>query len=200
MNEAHLKLCSSVEWGDFVERDLLPWVLEGVDLGNEALEIGPGPGKTTDLLVTRVPQLTVVEADEQLAQDLAERMAGTPVTVIHADATRLPFESWRFDSVLALTMLHHVPSPKLQDRLFGEACRALRPGGAFIGVDSLDGAAFQELHRDDICVPIDPDTLSGRLARAGFVDVMVETNDYATRFYACAPDVDSPIPQHRAAP
>ncbi len=112
------------------------------------------------------PQLTVVEADDHLAQHLAARMAGSTVTVIHADATRLSFESWRFDCVLALTMLHHVPFLSLQDPLFGEACRVLRPGGAFIGVDSRDSAAFQEPHRDDTCVPIDPGMLSGRLAPA----------------------------------
>jgi hypothetical protein len=35
MNEAHLALCSSPEWARLVEDELLPWVLEGHDLGDD---------------------------------------------------------------------------------------------------------------------------------------------------------------------
>src|SRR5262249_5129329 len=49
VNEEHLAICSSPEWGKFVEDDLLPWVLGGYDLGDDLLEVGPGPGLTTDI-------------------------------------------------------------------------------------------------------------------------------------------------------
>jgi 16S rRNA A1518/A1519 N6-dimethyltransferase RsmA/KsgA/DIM1 with predicted DNA glycosylase/AP lyase activity len=42
-----------------------------------------------------VPRLTAVEIDERLARSLAGRLAGTNVTVLHADATALPFEAGR---------------------------------------------------------------------------------------------------------
>src|SRR5260221_14244604 len=48
VNEEHLALCSSPEWARFVEDELLPWVLGGHDLGDALLEVGPGPGLTTD--------------------------------------------------------------------------------------------------------------------------------------------------------
>jgi len=60
----------------------------------------------------------------------------------------------------------------------------LRPGGVFAGTDSLDSEEFRSLHVGDICVPIDPETLSGRLERSGFDAVQVETNEYGVRFRA----------------
>jgi hypothetical protein len=56
-------------------------------------------------------------------------------------------------------MLHHVPSPELQDRLFAEVCRVLRAGGTFIGTDSIDSDAVRQGHVDDVFVPVDPATL-----------------------------------------
>jgi hypothetical protein len=50
VNDEHLALCSSREWANFVENELLPWVLDGYELGDDLLEVGPGPGLTTDIL------------------------------------------------------------------------------------------------------------------------------------------------------
>jgi hypothetical protein len=55
MNEAHLRICASPEWAAYVESELLPWALDGQDLGDDVLEVGPGPGLTTDVLRRRVP-------------------------------------------------------------------------------------------------------------------------------------------------
>ncbi|WP_207123027.1 class I SAM-dependent methyltransferase [Actinocatenispora comari] len=65
-------------------------------------------------------------------------------------------------------MLHHVPSVAQQDALFAEACRVLRPGGAFRGVDSDLSIGFRLLHLGDTMVVLDPATLPDRLRRAGF--------------------------------
>jgi hypothetical protein len=53
-----------------------------------------------------------------------------------------------------------------------------------IGVDSLDRPEWRELHAGDICVPVEPETLADRLARAGFVDIEVErdSREPALRF------------------
>jgi 16S rRNA A1518/A1519 N6-dimethyltransferase RsmA/KsgA/DIM1 with predicted DNA glycosylase/AP lyase activity len=63
MNLAHRCLCRSKRWKNTVETHIVPWVLEGVDLGSNILEIGPGAGVTTDLLRGRVKHLTCVEID-----------------------------------------------------------------------------------------------------------------------------------------
>ena len=187
MNEKHLALCSSAEWADAVERWIVPGVVGDVDLGDDVLEVGPGPGLTTDVLRRLVARLTAVEVDPSLADTLSARLAGSNVEVVHADATDLPFPSGRFSSALCFTMLHHVPSVELQNRLFAEVVRVLRPGGLFAGTDSHDGEDFRQLHTDDICVPIDPAGFDDRLFQAGFAQVHVETDEYGVHFRATAP-------------
>jgi SAM-dependent methyltransferase len=182
VNQEHLARCSSAEWAEAVQRWIIPWVLDDVDLGDDVLEVGPGPGLTTDVLRTRVPRLTAVENDPDLASSLSARLAGTNVEVICADATRTPAATGRFSGAVCLTMLHHVPSAQQQDAVLAEICRLLRPGGVLAGQDSLDSPDLRSLHHDDVYVPVDPSGLGLRLQAAGFTDVRVDTNDYAVRF------------------
>jgi ubiquinone/menaquinone biosynthesis C-methylase UbiE len=184
MNQQHLELCASAEWAEAVQRWIIPWVTEGVDLGDDVLEVGPGPGLTTDVLRTLVPRLTAVEIHDELASQLAERMQGTNVEVLHGDATRLDLPDGRFSAAICLTMLHHVPSPEQQDEVFAELCRVLRPGGLLVGQDSIASDELRALHVDDTYVPIDPVGLGQRLTAAGFTSVDVDTNEYAVRFRA----------------
>jgi len=53
-----------------MEDHTLPWVLDGIDLGPNILEIGPGPGISTDILRARVTSLTCVEIDRRFADSL----------------------------------------------------------------------------------------------------------------------------------
>jgi ubiquinone/menaquinone biosynthesis C-methylase UbiE len=186
VNERHLELCSSAEWADTVRRWIIPWVLDDVELGDDVLEVGPGPGRTTEVLVEMAPRLTAVEVDPGLAASLAQRLGGPTLEVLEADATELPLPDDRFSAALSFTMLHHVPSPAAQDRVFAEVARVLRPGGIFVGTDSLATPELAELHSDDTYVPIDPEGLGARLTRAGFSAVRVDTNEYAVRFQAVA--------------
>jgi ubiquinone/menaquinone biosynthesis C-methylase UbiE len=174
MNQEHLRLCASAEWSTTVKNEILPWVIGGRTLGEDVLEVGPGPGLTTDVLRGMVSHLTAVEVDEVLASALAKRLAGTNVDVVHADGTDLPFNDGRFSAATCLTMLHHVPSVQLQDQLLEELRRVLRPGGLLVGVDSLSSPEWLALHVGDTCVPVDPSGFAARLARAGFKEVEVE--------------------------
>jgi ubiquinone/menaquinone biosynthesis C-methylase UbiE len=187
MNAEHLRLCSSAEWAEHIETTLFPWVLDDIQLGEDVIEVGPGPGLTTERLRTRVKRLTAVESDASLANALATRLANSNVEVIHADATSLPFDNGRFSAAACFTMLHHVPSPALQDKLLSEVARVLRPGGVLLGVDSLDSPAWRKLHEGDVCVPIDPLGFSDRLQRAGFEQVSVTVWSIGTRFEARTP-------------
>lgn len=187
VNEIHLRRCASPEWATYVEEELLPWALGARDLGDDVLELGPGPGLTTDVLRRRVERLTAVEVDEKLAAALRERLAGSNVEVVHADATASGLPARRFSAATCFTMLHHVPTPDLQDRLFAEVARVLRPGGVFVGTDATDTPALRALHVDDTFVPVDAATLGGRLEAAGLVDVVVQPGGDRVRFSAAAP-------------
>jgi ubiquinone/menaquinone biosynthesis C-methylase UbiE len=174
MNERHLRLCASAEWAETVRNEILPWAVNGRYLGDEVLEVGPGPGLTTDALRERAMRITAVELDSQLAARLSTRMRGCNVQVVHADATALPFGDGRFSGATCFTMLHHVPSVAQQDQLLAELRRVLQPGGLLVGVDSLESAEWRALHEGDTCVPVDPTMLPMRLQRAGFSEIEVE--------------------------
>ena len=187
MNLLHRVLCNSGMWKRVVEEKIFPWVFQDVDLGRSVVEIGPGPGLTTDLLRSRVDRLTAVESDHALADKLARRLAGTNVTVVEQDATAMQFPDGSFDGAVCLTMLHHVPSPALQDRLLAEVARVLRPGAVFAGCDTIAHSGFSWTHIFDTRVPVDPKTFPERLRAAGFEDIYLETNERAFRFVAHKP-------------
>lgn len=190
MNEDHLAVCSSPEWAAYLADDLLPWVLEGCDLGDHLLEVGPGPGLATDILRRLVARVTAAELDSDLAGKLAARLSEDPaaghVRVVVADATLLPFQSARFSAVACLTMLHHIPSATAQDAALEQMRRVLRPDGVLVGSDGLDTQDRRRLHRGDIFVPVDPRTLAGRLNRAGYTDAKIDVREDRIAFRARA--------------
>ncbi len=184
MNRGHLEFLASPQWTEMLKTDLLPWVDSVGELGDNVIEIGPGPGLTTDLVRPRVARLTAVEVDDDLAPALAHRLAGTNVDVLHADATRTGLSTGAYSTVLCFSMLHHMPSPDTQDRLFAEVGRLLRPGGLFIGVDAIDSDFMREAHVDDTYVPVGVDTLVERFRVAGLEEPVIEPAGYQFRFRA----------------
>jgi SAM-dependent methyltransferase len=187
MNQNHAELCPSPEWAAYLHGDVLPALCDGLELGPRMLEIGPGPGASAEWLRHRVEHLVAVELEEEMVTVLRERFAGTNVEVLQGDATSLPFEEASFASVGSFTMLHHVPTPALQNQLFAEALRVLRPGGTMIGSDSLPSTGLHEFHVGDIYNPVDPATLITRLQTVGFGAITV-TVDYGFTFRARKPD------------
>jgi len=190
MNRLHRWYCRSDAWAATV-RDQLPWVLRGVELGDEVLEVGPGPGLTTDLLRKRVSRVTAIEIDPRLAGALRQRTLGQGVEVVTGDATAMPFQAARFSAAVSFTMLHHVTSPELQDRLLAEVCRVLRPGGVFAGSDSTASFLFHLAHLGDTMVLVDPDRFVSRLQAAGFTDARVRRGNRAFSFRAIRPPAPS---------
>jgi SAM-dependent methyltransferase len=187
MNESHLQFLSSPDWARMLESDLLPWVEDAGDLGDDVLEIGPGPGLTTDLLRRRVARLTAVEVDPTLAAPLKGRLAGTNVEVLCADATASGLEAGRFSAATCFSVLHHIPSLDDHGRLFAELHRLLRPGAIFVGADSRDLDVIRAGHVDDTFVPVDPNTLPDRLEAVGFAETTIDVGDYQFRFLARKP-------------
>lgn len=194
MNLIHRCLCRSASWRTVLENFVVPWALKDVQLGEDVLELGPGHGITTNLLRSRIPRITALEIDHALAKALTRRFQDTNVTVVEGDATAMPFHDGQFSGAISLHMLHHVHSIDLQNRVFREVWRVIRPGAVFVAIDSLglQSLWMRLIHVGDTLVPVNPDTLGPRLEAAGFSKNLIETNPYAFRLHARRPS-HSPI-------
>jgi SAM-dependent methyltransferase len=191
MNENHTRLCPSPEWAGYLHGEVLPAVAGDRDLGAELIEVGPGPGASTDWLRHRVRRLVAVELEPDAARALADRFAGTNVEVVNQDATALRFADNSFDSAGSFTMLHHLPTAALQNKLLAELLRVLRPGGVLIGSDSLASVELHHFHEGDVYNPIEPAVLLTRLQTLGYERITLAV-DHAMTFVAHKPDPDAP--------
>ena len=187
MNGFHRWYCRSSGWKKKLETEILPWALEGVEMGDHVLEVGPGPGLTTDWLGGRVIALTCLELDSELARSLAQRTAARGIRVHCGNGTHMPYRDCSFSALVLFTVLHHVPSAALQNRLFAEAHRVLRPGGNFVGVDSMPSLWMTLFHVSDTLVPVDPTHLPDRLQSVGFQEIKIGLGRGRFRFSAQRP-------------
>jgi ubiquinone/menaquinone biosynthesis C-methylase UbiE len=186
VNENHRQLCGGPEWAAYMRDEVLPPLAGLTDFGDHMLEVGPGPGAATEWLRHQVERLTVIEIDDEAAARLAERYVGGNVAVVVGSAAALSWPDDQFDSVGSFTMLHHIPTPVLQNRVLAEALRVLRPGGTLVASDSLPGNDLHHFHVGDTYNPIDPGSLIGRLQALGYDRITVTVDDIL-RFVAHKP-------------
>lgn len=184
MNQGHIDYLSSPEWAKQLQEDLLPWLESAGDLGDDVLEIGPGPGLTTDLLRARAAHVTAIEIDPALAGPLKLRLESTNVDVFEGDAASSGFDSNRFSAATCFAVLHHMPSSDHQDLVFAELGRVLAPGAMFVCTDTLDTDRARNGHRDDVFTPVDPKTVERRLNRAGLSLTRLDQDDREFRVVA----------------
>lgn len=189
MNAIHNRFCSSRWWSRRVEDKVLPWGLDGLELGDDVLEVGPGFGATTRQLARKLGtgRLTALELEEDYCRSLRGEL-GDAVQVIQGNATTLPFADSRFSAVLCFAVLHHIPRREQQDRMFAETARVLKPGGVFAGTDSVGmGWLFKLIHVGDTLLPTDPDELPQRLRNAGLSRPLIDRVGGSFRFRAHKP-------------
>jgi SAM-dependent methyltransferase len=191
VNENHQHLCPSPRWAQYIQEEVLPYLATIAEFGAYMLELGPGPGAATQWLSAHVRQLVAVEADDSAADALAARYAGTNVDVVRGDARHLTFEDDTFDSVGSFTMLHHVPTFLDQQLLLKEAFRVLKPGGTFVGSDSLSSNGLHHFHEGDDYNPVDPASFLTRLQSVGFTRLTIAV-DENLKFAARKPDPNAP--------
>jgi SAM-dependent methyltransferase len=174
MNRYETWFCGSRLWRWVTRRQLLPWILQGSELGDHLLELGAGPGAATVELASRSARVTSLEYDHAFAAMLGARLNGASVAVIRGDAAMLPFSDGTFSSAIAILMLHHLRSGELQDRAFAEIARVLRPGGVFLAFQIQDGWLHRVGHVRSTFVPVAPASAFARLTAAGFSNVTVD--------------------------
>jgi ubiquinone/menaquinone biosynthesis C-methylase UbiE len=184
MNRFENWFCASSLWRFVTERKLLPWVLSGHPLGDHVLEVGAGPGATTDELLRRAGRVTSLEYDPSFVAQLAQRHKSSRVTVVRGNAATLPFPDHTFSSVIAVLVLHHLQTPQQQNEAFQEFHRVLRPGGSFFAFEIRDGWLQRVGHIHSTFVPVSPASAFARLATAGFSRIAVDIE--RTAFRVCA--------------
>jgi ubiquinone/menaquinone biosynthesis C-methylase UbiE len=174
MNRCETWFCGSQLWRWITRRQLLPWIMQGSELGEHVLELGAGPGAATKELTLRAARVTSLEYDHTFAAKLGARVNGTNAAVIQGDAAALPFPDEIFSSAIAILMLHHLRSSQLQDQALTEIARVLRPGGVFLAFEIQDSWLHRVGHIKSTFVPLDPRSASVRLKAAGFSHRTVE--------------------------
>lgn len=190
MNRFENWICSTALWQRMTQRRVLPWLLEGAELGEHLLEIGAGAGAATRELRRHAARVTSLEYSAKLIATLARRALpseGAPPlngTVVQGDATNLPFPNETFSAVIAVLMLHHLKSPEAQRATFAETFRVLRPGGIFLALDIPDAWLHRIAHIRSTFVPLSLSTAPAWLTAAGFSSVSTSSQSGAFRLHA----------------
>lgn len=172
-----MEFCTSAAWRELLEESILPGALDGVDLGPRVVEVGPGPGFTTEILLRTADQVTAVEIDPTLADQLRERVGGSGAEVIVGDARSTGLPAHSFTGAASFHMLHHVATDEDQDAIFAELARLLEPAGRLLVADGFDSEGVRQFHIGDTYNPIDPQTLAPRLEAAGFENISVTEHE-----------------------
>lgn len=168
MNAFENWFCGSSFWRRIAQEKLLPWVVDGSDLGDRVLELGSGPGAITPALRRRAKSVVSLEYNHSSAATLHARDGAAGSLVVQGDAARLPFAAETFSSVIAVLMLHHLSGTMQQDATFAEARRVLRPGGVFLAFDLADKLIHRLLHFRSTFTPVDSQEVRSRFAASGF--------------------------------
>jgi SAM-dependent methyltransferase len=100
--------------------------LAGVQVGQQALDVGCGPGALTAVLVERLGPGSVTAIDPSTPFVKATRARFPEVDVRTGAAEELPFDDDSFDVVLAQLVVHFMTDPVAGLR---EMARVTRPGG-----------------------------------------------------------------------
>jgi SAM-dependent methyltransferase len=96
----------------------------------------------------------------------------------------MPFDDGWFSGAVSFSMLHHVPTVELQDRLFAEVSRVLATDALFVASDGVASDDLEAFHVDDVYNPVDPATVEARLTTAGFSSVAVRANEFGWAAHA----------------
>src|SRR5260370_40623965 len=110
MNKFENWFCGLSLWRFVTERKLLPWILSGYALGDHVLEVGAGPGATTDELQRRAGRVTSLEYDTSYVSKLAERHRSSRVTRVQGEPADFPVPHHTFSSVAAVLVLQQSKS------------------------------------------------------------------------------------------
>ena len=145
-----------------------------LDPSMRVLEFGAGTGLLTQALREDVGPATLTDTSAGMRQVMEDKIAAGAIPdarVWDLDLSSGPLPDDRFDLVVSLMALHHIPDT---DAVLANVAALLDPGGrvAIVDLDAEDGS-FHGQDRHDVHHGFERNDLAERLRRAGFVDVEV---------------------------
>jgi ubiquinone/menaquinone biosynthesis C-methylase UbiE len=174
MNSLENWFCATTFWRNVTRQHLVPWMLQGVDADGSVLEVGAGSGAATSFLRERFPSVTSLDFSASFVSTLSQQSGQGIPRVVQGDATQLPFADETFHCVVAILMLHHLPSVALQAAALAEASRVLQPNGVLLAFEIHDGWLQRLIHTRSTFVPFMASSANARLNTAGFSRVSVD--------------------------
>jgi SAM-dependent methyltransferase len=151
-----------VRQAEFLE----PFVFDGMALDGvgSLLEVGVGVGAETRLMLRRWPSLRVtgVDVSQESLERARQTLRGSPVKLLRAAGSRLPFADGSFDAAVFIWVLEHVRDPQA---VVNEVARVVRPGGRVIAVEVFNKSLLVEPRHQVIDDYFD--ALSATQARGG---------------------------------
>ena len=99
--------------------------------GKKLLDVGCEAGYITIKLAQKGARVTAIDLIEEPIRELRRTIKGKnlPITLMVADATKLPFAAKSFDIILATEVIEHIT--KL-NRFVENAAKVLKPGGVLL--------------------------------------------------------------------
>lgn len=97
--------------------------------GEALLDVGCGDARSYALFAPKNVAYAGVDLSEKLIAAARQRLQGTGAVFEVGDILDLPVPDARYDVVLAVSVLHHVPSEEYRLAAVRELVRAVRPGG-----------------------------------------------------------------------
>jgi SAM-dependent methyltransferase len=153
------------------DRALLDRLVDRFPPGRPVLEVGAGPAHIAGFLAER--GVSVVASDASLGQLHQARRLDADRPVLLADLARLPLRRGGLGGIVAFyCLIYGAPEPL--DEVFADWYRALEPGGVAViavhaGHGTIDIDEWEGRRVGITIVLRDPDDLSARLERTGFV-------------------------------
>ncbi|MUL39425.1 class I SAM-dependent methyltransferase [Gloeocapsopsis dulcis] len=117
--------------------------LTGATSETSFLEPGVGTGLNVLPLVKRGYSVTGIDVSEAMLAQFRQKLTGIPanLTLIHADASQLPFPDNSFDVVLTVHMLHGIANWKA---FLDDITRVLKPEGVYLNCQWITPPARRE--------------------------------------------------------
>jgi demethylmenaquinone methyltransferase/2-methoxy-6-polyprenyl-1,4-benzoquinol methylase len=128
--------------------------------GLAVLDVGCGTGTFLELFGEGGCEITGIDLSENMLEQ-ARRRLGDTATLVHGDATDMPFPDGAFDVVTFFLMIHEV-EPATRRELLREALRVLRVDGRILIVDYHPGPIRGRRGRLIRLFHLLPEQLAGR--------------------------------------